>query len=193
MQENDRRSLTHSVATVVIALLLAADVVRLSVAANVAQTNPERAQKLAPGSPAALASAAMSQVGQAALKGQEPSARTMDQLRQLAGSAPLEPEPFLVPAAIADKQGDYARAERLLLQAVARAPRSAAAHYLLSDVKLREGKVLESLRELAVLARILPGSYPSPATSFRGAAAASGPTKRRHRACRFSGASSCPT
>ena len=158
MPDNDRRSLTLSVATVAIALLLAGEVARLTLASSFAPTDLELAQKLAGAAPAVLSPAAMGQVGQAALRGGQPSAETMDQLRQLAWAAPLEPEPFLVEAALAQRRSDYKRAERLLLQAAARAPRSSAAHYLLADVRLRQGNVLDSLRQLAVLARILPGA-----------------------------------
>lgn len=59
---------------------------------------------------------------------------------------------------MAERAGEYARAERLLLQARWCDPRSVAALYLLADVWIREGKVVQGLREMAVLSRLLPGA-----------------------------------
>lgn len=154
----ERQSPARSVAIVAIALLLAADLARLSVASTFSETGQQLPLKLAPFAPSTLISASMAQVGEAAAKGTDPSTDTLNRLRRLTVAAPLEPDPFLVEAALAERRGAYDRAERLLLQALARAPRSPAAHYLLADVRLRQGKVLESLRELAVLAKILPGA-----------------------------------
>lgn len=154
----EQRSPTGSIATVVIAVLLAAEIARLSIASALAGTGSDWPETLAPAAPSTLAPQSMQQVAEGAVRGQEPSAATMENLRRLAGAAPLEPEPFLVEAALAERRGDLARAERLLLKAEARDPRSAAAHYLLGDVRMRQGNVLEALRELAIIARVVPGA-----------------------------------
>jgi len=100
----------------------------------------------------------MAGVGRAAAEGQLPDAATMEDLRQLARVAPLNPQPYLVAAAIAQKQGDTGRAEKLLVEARRLHPRSAAARYLLADLYLRDGRVADGLAELASLARLIRGS-----------------------------------
>ncbi|HEX2802574.1 MAG TPA: hypothetical protein VHN55_01125 [Sphingomicrobium sp.] len=80
----------------------------------------------------------------------------MSDLQQIAATAPLRLEPFLVAAALAQRAGDYDRAEVLLRQARVRDPRSPAALYLLADVSLRKGKTVEGLHNMAILSRILP-------------------------------------
>ena len=154
--ERVRRSLALPVAVIVVALLLAAEVARLTVSAAVAEDRPQLALDLAPDAPQVLASVAMAQIGEAAAKGGDPSEETMMRLRRVAAAAPLRLEPFLVQAALAQRAGDYARAETLLRQARLRDPRSPAALYLLGDVSIQQGKTLEGLQNLAALSRILP-------------------------------------
>lgn len=153
-----RKSPAGIVAAIVLALLLAAELARLTVASAVAEDNPPRAARLAPAMPAALAAQTMAEVGQAAATGANPGAQTLEQLRTIAEAAPLRTEPFLVEAALAERAGKYDRAEQLLGQARLRDPRSAAARYLYADVAIREGKVVEGLTEMAVLSRLLPGA-----------------------------------
>lgn len=154
--ERVRRSLAIPVTVIVVALLLAAEVARLTVSAAVAEDRPHLALDLAPDAPQVLASVAMAQIGEAAAKGGDPSGETMMRLRRVAAAAPLRLEPFLVQAALAQRAGDYARAEALLRQARLRNPRSPAALYLLADVYIQQGKTLEGLQNLAALSRILP-------------------------------------
>jgi len=143
-------------AVIAVAILTAAEVARITTARAVADDDPALASRLAPYDPAALISTAMGQVGAAAASGKDVGQPTLVNLRVAGGVAPLETEPFLVEAAIAERKGDLARAQSLLEMARQRDPRSAAALYLLADVELRENKVLDALRELALLARIMP-------------------------------------
>jgi hypothetical protein len=147
-----------SVATIATAALLAAQVARLTIATKVAQTSPELTERLAPQSPVALAQRSMRSVGEAAARGGDVPEQTLGQLRQLAGAAPLRLEPFEVEGAIAERDGDLKRAERLLKTARKRDPRSIATRYLLADVLMRKGDVVPALREIAVLTRLLPGA-----------------------------------
>lgn len=151
-----RQSIGAIIAVVIVALLLAAEVARLTVASAVAEKNPSLASKLAPFVPPTLSSEAMAQVGQAAAQGANPDERTLEQLRAIARIAPLQTEPFLVDAALAQRAGKYSRAQQLLFQAELRDPRSAAARYLYADVAVRQGKIVEGLREMAVLSRLMP-------------------------------------
>lgn len=143
---------------IVLAVLLAAEVARLTVSSAVADDNPDLALRLAEAAPAALASKAMAGIGQAAAQGTDPDEMTFRGLRAVAVSDPLRTEPFLVEAAMAEKGGDYDRAKQLLLQARSRDPRSAAARYLYADTAVRQGRIVEGLREMAVLSRLVPGA-----------------------------------
>ena len=145
-------------ATAIVAVLLAVEVARLTAAAGLAETRTGLAEALAPKSPTALMSAAMAEVGQAAAAGQLPPPSAIRRLGELQRQAPLDPQPFLVEAAIAQRSGDMNRAERLLVEARRLDPRSAAARYLLADVWLRQGRVIEGLGEMATLSRLLRGS-----------------------------------
>jgi tetratricopeptide (TPR) repeat protein len=140
------------------AILIAAEVARITVANASADKNPQRAARFAPFSPPALVSSAMSEVGSAAAAGQDVGRSTLERLRLAAGAAPLQPEPFLVQGAIAERRGDLARAQSLLEMARWRDPRSPAALYLLADVWLRGGNIVQGLRQLALMSRIMPAT-----------------------------------
>lgn len=110
-----------------------------------------------PSHPEVLKSQLMREVGEAAGSGQAPSVTTLERVRQLARAAPLYAEPYLIEGALAQRAGDYERAERLLRQARKRQPRSAAARYLLGDLYLRSGEAVPGLAEISALARLVPG------------------------------------
>lgn len=100
----------------------------------------------------------MGQVGEAAANGGNPSQATLRQLQAVATSDPLRTEPFLVEGALAERAGAYDRAKQLLEQARLRDPRSAAARYLYADTSVRQGRVVEGLKEMAVLSRLVPSA-----------------------------------
>lgn len=143
--------------TLFVAPLLALELARLTAAEELSGTRPETARMLAPDLPPVLLSSAMAGVGRAAAEGRLPEAQTIARLRQLSRLTPLNPQPFLVEAAIAQKQGDLERAKLLLVEARRLSPRAPAARYLLSDILLREGRVAEGLEELASLHRLVRG------------------------------------
>lgn len=151
-------SVGRRVTVIVLALLLGVEVARIGIASAVADTDPQRAAQLAPQSAASLTTQIMTDVGRAAASGGDPGPQTFAQLRTLAAAAPLQPEPFLVEAALAERRQDYRRASQLLRDALQRDPRSVAAHFLYGDVALRQGDVLEALQEMAVLSRLVPGA-----------------------------------
>src|SRR6187402_176725 len=88
------------VITGAIAGLLAAEAARLTYTSAVANDNPRLATRLAPLSPDALVSTAMGQVGEAAAHGATVGPNVRGRLRLVSAAAPLQPEPFLVEAAI---------------------------------------------------------------------------------------------
>jgi len=155
---NSKRDLATIVAILAVAGVLAAEVARLTVATAFAETRPALAESLAPRLPELLVTKAMAQVGEAAAQGQNPPQSAMELLGRLARVAPLEAEPMLVQAAIAQKAGDLERAEQLLLEARRRQPRAAAARYLLAHLWLGQGRIEDSLGEVAVLSRLMPES-----------------------------------
>lgn len=161
-QTNRKRRSGQSVAGLaaiaIVGILLAAEIARMTVADRVADSNPQRAFRLAPESPTTLVALAMAGVGEAAAQHKDPGKLTFDRLRAIGQTAPLRPEPFLVQGAIAEMQGDLRRAEALFKQARLRDPRSTAARYLLADVLVREGRTVDGLSEMAILARLLPGT-----------------------------------
>lgn len=144
-------------AIAVVAVLLSAEVARLTLAVEYAEKRPQLAARLAPNAPDVLVTQSMAQVGEAAAQGQTPSQSAIQRLHQLTRAAPLGAEPFLVEGAIAQRSGDTARAEQLLIEARRRDPRSAAARYLLADLWLRQGRISDGLSEMAALSRLVPG------------------------------------
>lgn len=140
------------------ALLAAAVSIASAVVRSEADAPARLSDKVWPNHPLTLRSLAMAEVGQAAARGRLPSGETMERVRRLAGRAPLEPEPFLVEAALAQKRGDSARAGTLLLQARRRDPRSPAARYLLADHYIRNNDIVAGLAEMTVLSRLVPGA-----------------------------------
>jgi hypothetical protein len=135
------------------------EVTRLVTAAAVAETDPSLALKLAPQLPAALTTTAMGEIGRVAAAGGDPSPSTLEKLRLVENLEPLRPEPYLVHAALAQRIGDYGRAEKFLLAARTRDPRSAAARYLLANNWLMQGKVAPALGEMVILGRFFPAMY----------------------------------
>lgn len=148
--------LVRAIAAGLFVLLAGAQVVRTAAVAESATDRPSQVAAVWPNHPDVLRSIAMAEVGSAAGQGQAPSSLTLARLERLATAAPLTPNPYLVQAAIAQREGDYARAEELLVIARKRDPRSAAARYLLADIYLRTGRMVPGLAEMSVLGRLVP-------------------------------------
>lgn len=153
-----RSSPQTAIAAIALAVILAAEVARITAASVLADYEPALALRYAPNSPEALAASALGQVGAAAAKGDNPDENTFRQLRIVAQSDPLRTEPFLVEAAMAERAGYYDRATELLIEARLRDPRSAAARFLYADTAIRRGRIIEGLREMVVLSRLIPGA-----------------------------------
>jgi hypothetical protein len=137
-------------------LLMGAHAIRSAIVATEAEDKPALAARVWPSHPNVLRSKAMLGVGEAAAQGRPVPSAVLEQVRQLSKQAPLAEEPFLIRGAIAVQEGEYSRAERHLLQARRRSPRSRAGRFLLADLYLRQQKVLPALQEMVVLTRISP-------------------------------------
>lgn len=147
----------RALAVGVFVLLTAAHVVRTAAVAAYAEEQPPVAAAVWPNHPDVLRSVAMGEVGEVAGRGQAPRPKTLQRLEHLVRVEPLALEPLLVHSALAQRQAEYPRAERLLMQARERNPRSVAARFLLADIYLRTGRALPGISEMFVLGRLIPG------------------------------------
>ncbi|MDQ3477833.1 MAG: hypothetical protein M3438_01535, partial [Pseudomonadota bacterium] len=96
-----------------LALLAAAGSIANAVVRSEADGMARFSERIWPNHPATLRSTAMAQIGQAAARGELPATQTMQKMRRLAARAPLQPEPFLVEAALAAKRGESERGAQL--------------------------------------------------------------------------------
>ncbi len=149
---------TQHLAVIAVALLLAGEVVRLTVAATYVSTRLQLAKAMAPEQARTLIAEAMGELGAAAARQQLPSPATRGKFAEALRREPLAPEPFLVAGAIAQQQDRLRDAEKLLLEARRRDPRSSAARLLLAELLFSEGRVAPALSETGVLSKLLPGA-----------------------------------
>lgn len=128
-------------------------------AVSAASRGTDLGARLWPAHPDVLGRALLLEVGEAAASARPVSPAGLSLLGQLSRADPLSAEPFLVRAALEEKAGRYARSERLLVEARKRDPRAPAARLLLAQAMLRRGETLGALEEMAILARLVPGSF----------------------------------
>ena len=98
----------------------------------------------------------MIQSALAARSGRSLDTEARSEILKVAKRAPLAPDAYLVAGALAQLDGDMARAERLYLAARLRNPRAPAARLLLADLELRNGKIEQGLANLVAIVRISP-------------------------------------
>lgn len=152
-----RRSLLlRSVIALACVISVGALAVRTAIVRAYVASNPSLASAVWPDHPDVLASVAMMQVGQAAARGEAVQPSTFQLLQSLSASSPFAPEPFLIRGAAELREGNGEIAEKLLVAARIRDPRSGAARYLLSELYLRQYRPGPALVELAALSRLLP-------------------------------------
>ena len=142
---------------VVVALLLAVQVVRNAVVAEFASLNPTAAAKLWAGHPSVEISLGLAQIGRAARERKTIDPRAFAMIDDAAAKAPLAPDPFMVRGVQAQTSGDFETARRAFLAAQSRDPRSLPAAYFLAGDYFRAGRALDGLQQAAVLARLAPG------------------------------------
>jgi hypothetical protein len=137
---------------------MAVHVMRSAVVAAPGPASFALAQRGWPDHTRVLTASIMRDVGIAAARAEPLSPRTAYQVRVLSERNQLAPEPFLVLGAQAFQNRHLGLAERLLLEARRRDPRSPAARYLLASLYIETGRLDVGLRESAALARLLPGA-----------------------------------
>jgi tetratricopeptide (TPR) repeat protein len=139
-----------------VALLVAVQVVRNAAAAQFAERSPATAARIWPGHPSAELSLAMTRIGDATRLRRQVPESVFAEVRDAALKAPLEPEPFLVRGVQAQLAGDAPLALQAFAAAERRDPRSLPAHYFLADALFRAGDSRRGLQEVGTLARLAP-------------------------------------
>ena len=148
--------IVRRVAVVVLALLLAVQVVRNAGVSALAPLRPEAAAKFWAGHPDVEISLALARIGAAAHDRRPVDRHVFGMIDDAAAKAPLSPEPFLVRGVQAQAAGDLDAAKAAFLGAQWRDPRSMPAAYFLAEYYLKEGSLLNGLRQTTILARLSP-------------------------------------
>ena len=150
--------IVRRLAVVLVALLLAVQVVRNSAVAALSALHPEAAAKLWPAHPSVEISLGLAQIGRASRERRPVDRHSFALIYDAAAESPLSPEPFLVRGVQTSMSGDAAAARRAFLEAQWRDPRSLPAAYFLADHYLRTGHQLQGLEQTALLARLSPSA-----------------------------------
>jgi len=144
-----------------LALLLAALVLRVTLVEAYATRDPRVAGRIWASHPAVVLQSGLADVGEAAAAGRRVSPALVDRLLAASADAPLAPEPFLVRGIQAQLAGNDAVEEQALLAARRRNPRAIAARYFLADHYLKMGQTRQGLAEISALSRLVPQSLPN--------------------------------
>jgi tetratricopeptide (TPR) repeat protein len=139
-----------------VALLLAVQVIRNAVVAALAPGSPRVALRVWPGHPAAELSLATADIRRAAREGKLASPFAFAMIDDAARKAPLAAEPFLARGVEQRLAGNSEVAVQSFLAAKRRDPRSPAARYFLADLYYHGDDTARALQELAALARLAP-------------------------------------
>jgi len=143
------------------ALLAGVEVVRNAAVVQYAETKPQLAARIWPSHPASKLWLGLTQIGLSARNKAAVAASTFDLIWQGAREEPLAPEPFLVRGVQAQLAGDQRTAEQAFIAAKLRDGRSIPARYFLAEQYFRNGDAPRGLREIAVLARMVPNGVTS--------------------------------
>jgi len=148
--------IARRVAVVVLALLLAAQVVRNAAVQALAPLYPKSAAKFWADHPAVGVSLGLAEIGRASRERSKIAPSTFATIDDAAVKSPLSPEPFLVRGVQAQVAGRADEASRAFLAAQRRDPRSVPAAYFLANYYFHAGASLEGLKQTALLARLAP-------------------------------------
>ena len=138
-------------AVVALAAALASSLVLRAAAVADREERPGLAQALWSSHPTVMTDRALLTIAQGASRGQPVPGAVRADVRRIAQKAPLSPDPFLIEGAIALTEGRGDEAERLLLAARDRDPRSRGARYLLAERFFRTGRITDALIEMQAL------------------------------------------
>lgn len=136
-------------------------VVRSAFVVQYAEVRPQRAMAAWSGHPEAELWSGLTDIASATRSGRPVPADVLQRINRAATKAPLAPEPFLVRGVQAQLAGNEPLAARAFEAAELRDGRSVPARYFLADHYLRTGDAARGLREIAVLARMIPNGVAS--------------------------------
>jgi hypothetical protein len=137
-------------------LLAGVVVVRNAGVAQYAETRPELAAWIWPSHPASRLWSGLTEIGLNARQSKPVGPATLAKIRDAAAKSPLAPEPFLVRGVEAQLAGNRQLASQSFLAAKLRDGRSIPARYFLAEQYFRSGDAAHGLREIALLARLVP-------------------------------------
>lgn len=138
------------------ALVTGVEVARNAAVVQYAEVKPQLAARIWPAHPASELWLGLTQIGLSARNKGPVSASTFDLVWDAAKKSPLAPEPFLVRGVQAQLAGNQRIAEQAFLAAKLRDGRSIPARYFLAEQYFRSGDAPSGLREIAVLAQMVP-------------------------------------
>ncbi len=150
MRPRGTPALARVVTLAALAAALGFQVVRTAAVAD-RERRPAVAMALWPAHPRVMVDHTLLAIASAAARGEAPSPDVRAAVRQVAIKAPLSPDPFLIAGAIAETEGRGAAAERLLLAARDRDPRSRGTRFLLAERYVRTGRIAAGLMEMQAL------------------------------------------
>ena len=142
---------------ILVALVIAAQVVRNAAVEDLSPLRPEKAARLWATHPAVEISLGLAQIGRSARARHPVDAQTFAMIDDAAVKSPLSSEPYLVRGVQENLAGDREAASRAFVAAQWRDPRSLPAAYFLADYYFRSGRVLLGLEQTTLLARLSPG------------------------------------
>lgn len=152
-----RPSLLRLIVAVAAGVLLAWLVVRSAAVNALLDQDLAAAAAVSPGNPRVV----LAQADAVVRRERGPVAQAaLDRAFDAAQGAPLGETPFLLAGANALRAGDGDRAERLLVEAKERNPRSRTARFLLLEHHVRAGKPAAAAQEMAALTRLMPDARP---------------------------------
>jgi hypothetical protein len=134
----------------VVAAVLAFQVIRTAAVAD-RQRRPALAMALWPSHPRVVVDRMLLAIAALAARNGSAPPEIQASIREAANKAPLSPDPFLIAGAVAESEGRGAAAERLLLAARDRDPRSRGTRFLLAERYIRTGRVAAGLMEMQAL------------------------------------------
>ncbi|HEX8532549.1 MAG TPA: hypothetical protein VF662_00110 [Allosphingosinicella sp.] len=128
-------------------------VVKTSAASALAADSPYVAARIVPDDPRVAFGIAMTEF---MTRGGRVTDRSKERARRASIEAPLAEEPFLLAAVDALTKNDRPRAERLLIAARLRDPRTDLTRLLLLDTYLRRNRITEATGEITALSGVAP-------------------------------------
>jgi len=144
-----------------IALLVAAQLVRIAAVQVLAKTRPADAARVWKDHPDVELEAGLTAIATATRTRNPVSPGVFESILDAAGKKPLAPEPYLVRGVQAQLSSNGVVAEQAFLAAERRDPRSLPARYFLAELYFRRQDSTRGLAEIGALARLAPNGVQS--------------------------------